>query len=307
MFTIFTTPKPFRGHIEDIQWNALKSWTLLEPRPQILLLGDEFGADAAARELNLQHLPKLRRNPYGTPFLSDLIRQAEAHAQFNKLMLANADILFLPSLVRSLAPISLPRCLITGRRTNFDVSGKEEFSPGWDRKLEERVRQGGVPAGPTALDYFIFDRGLLGRIPDFAYGRVYWDNWILYRARAQGASLVDASQEILAIHQNHDYAHVTADGSSQSVWSGPEAFANRRLVLSGFLMTLDDANWRLESGKLLPQQRWSHRCLVHQVALAGIRKQAPVRLQNFLNWCARLWWDRNWRTRYAQLLAETRP
>ena len=28
MLTIFTTPKPFRGHIGIIQRNALKSWTI---------------------------------------------------------------------------------------------------------------------------------------------------------------------------------------------------------------------------------------------------------------------------------------
>jgi hypothetical protein len=29
MLTFFTTAKPFRGHSETIQRNALKSWTLL--------------------------------------------------------------------------------------------------------------------------------------------------------------------------------------------------------------------------------------------------------------------------------------
>jgi hypothetical protein len=309
MLTIFTTPKPFRGHIHDIQWNALKSWTLLEPRPQILLLGNEFGAEDAARDLGLIHLPEIRRNKHGTPLLSDLLSQAQQHARFPTLMLANADIIFLPGLMQTISSIFTvsSSCLITGRRTNLDVKGRRDFSPGWAKQLEDSVRQNGKVAGPTALDYFIFPKGLLGAVPDFAYGRVYWDNWILFRARSLGADLVDASNGILAVHQNHDYSHVVSDGSSQSVWSGEEAFANRRLVLSGFLMTLDDANFRMDSGMLVPNRKWGHRCWFHQLALAGIRRRAGPDLQNFLNWCARLWWDRNWKTRYAQLLSGPKP
>ena len=41
MITIFSTPKPFRGHIGVIQRNALKSWTLLHPDVEMILFGDE--------------------------------------------------------------------------------------------------------------------------------------------------------------------------------------------------------------------------------------------------------------------------
>ena len=304
MLTIFTTPKPFRGHIHDIQWNALKSWTLLEPRPQILLLGNEFGAEDAARELGLIHLPEIRRNTRGTPLLSDLLLQAQQHARFPTLMLANADMIFLPGLMQTVSSIftASSRCLITGRRTNLEVKGRRDFSPGWAKQLEDSVRQSGKDAGPTALDYFIFPRDFLGAVPDFAYGRVYWDNWILFRARSLGADLVDASNGILAVHQNHDYSHAVSDGSSQSVWSGEEAFANRRLVLSGFLMTLDDANWRLKNNLLVSQRIWNWRRHCHELALAGLSRKVPTCLQSKLNWCARFWWDRSWKKRYSPIL-----
>lgn len=43
MLTIFSYPKPFKGHIDVIQRNAINSWTLLNPKPEIILACDEEG------------------------------------------------------------------------------------------------------------------------------------------------------------------------------------------------------------------------------------------------------------------------
>ena len=62
MLTIFTIPKAFNGHIDIIQRNAIKSWTLLEPKCQVILAGDDEGTDLAARDLGVEHIAKLTRN-----------------------------------------------------------------------------------------------------------------------------------------------------------------------------------------------------------------------------------------------------
>ena len=49
MLTLFSTPKPFRGHIAVIQTNAIRSWLELEPACEVILFGDEEGtAEVAA-------------------------------------------------------------------------------------------------------------------------------------------------------------------------------------------------------------------------------------------------------------------
>ena len=49
MLTIFSIPKPFIGHVGVIQMNALRSWTFLDPKCEIVIFGDEPGiAEAAA-------------------------------------------------------------------------------------------------------------------------------------------------------------------------------------------------------------------------------------------------------------------
>jgi len=61
MLTLFSTPKPFHGHIGVIQRNALKSWTVLHPDVEVILFGDDEGAADACRELGLRHEPYVER------------------------------------------------------------------------------------------------------------------------------------------------------------------------------------------------------------------------------------------------------
>ena len=62
MLTIFSIPKAFVGHIGVIQRNALKSWSLLEPRCEIIIFGDEEDIAEAAAETGAAHVPEIGRN-----------------------------------------------------------------------------------------------------------------------------------------------------------------------------------------------------------------------------------------------------
>jgi hypothetical protein len=66
MLTIFSIPKPFRGHIAVIQRNAIRSWKTVNPECQIILFGDEEGVAEIAAELRVQHEPYVQRNEFGT-------------------------------------------------------------------------------------------------------------------------------------------------------------------------------------------------------------------------------------------------
>ena len=61
MLTLFTIPKAFQGHTGIIQRNAIKSWTLLDPGCQVILVGDDDGTDKAAEELNVRHISDVKR------------------------------------------------------------------------------------------------------------------------------------------------------------------------------------------------------------------------------------------------------
>ena len=82
-----------------------------------------------------------------------------------------------------------------------------DFDADWERSILDAARATGHPAGPLALDYFVFSRGLYREIPDFAVGRANWDNWMVFGARSAGADVVDLTPSVVAVHQRHDYGH----------------------------------------------------------------------------------------------------
>jgi hypothetical protein len=160
------------------------------------------------------------------------------------------------------------RFLLVGRRWNWDVVERMEFSgePSWQEGLRARVRREASLYNEWNIDYFGFGRELVLGIPAFAVGRPAWDNWMIYEARRRGYPVVDATEAVMAIHQNHDYSH-TAEGRAgggMAVWKGEEAERNRKLAGAYWkLLSLEDATHRLaEDGgveRLSPRGLWSRR------------------------------------------------
>lgn len=236
MLTFFTTPKRFLGHINVIQRNALRSWAALHGDVRVLVFGEEEGAAEVCGELGFLHVPQVERNEYGTPLLNDMFAQAEARSEHRVLCYINADILLMPDFLVAIEHVVRRKhqFLMVGCRTDFDLAVPLDFRPGWDEELRGRVSHAGKRQRPTAIDYFAFTRGVWGRLPPFAIGRTAWDNWLIYRAREHRVPVIDASDAVLAVHQNHDYGHtVQAPGQRgyNWVWKGPEARLN--LALAG--------------------------------------------------------------------------
>jgi len=100
------------------------------------------------------------------------------------------------------------------------------------------------PAGGS--DIFVYRRGLFGVVPPFAIGRGYWDNWLMRRARECGAALVDVTGVVVAVHQDHDYAHVTgvpAGAANDAPFALEEARQNLAMAGGqGRLYTVYDAS-----------------------------------------------------------------
>jgi hypothetical protein len=255
MLTIFTHTKAFKGHVGRIQRKAILQWTRLRPRPEIILFGNREGTAEIAQEFGLRHVPEVNRNEFGTALLSDLFEKAHAMASHNILCYANADMMLLGDFMGAVQQVASwsDRFLMVGRRTNVDLDepGICE-SPDQEDRLRALVSQRGQLAGPAWIDYFVFPRGPFSTIPAFAIGRVRWDNWMLWRTRKIGAALVDATEVVLAVHQNHDYSHHPQGWAG--VLEGEEARQNRRLAGRGF-RTIEDATHKLTADGIKSYRR----------------------------------------------------
>jgi len=268
MLTLFTIPKAFRGHIGTLQQNAIRSWTLLRPACEIILLGDDEGTAEVAREFGLHHIPNVARNGYGTPLLNSIFEQAQAVASHRLLVYVNADIILLSDFIAAVRRIPFRRFLMVGQRWDMNLDRSLDFSRlDWEGRLRECVRSQGTPQEPAGMDYFVFTSGLWGEIPPFAVGRGAWDNWLIYQARAQGAVVVDATHAVMVVHQNHDYAHI--QGGQGGLWKGPEA--QRNLELPGGNnarnFALADTTWALPARGVVRPVLSTERLLRHLTTL----------------------------------------
>ncbi len=248
--TIFSAPKPFVDpHITTIQRNAIRNWQRLGD-VEVLLMGDERGMNDAAALTGVRHVAQVRRNAKGTPFVSDMFAQARAISDSPLLMCANADMLFLPDLLPAvhLAAQQFNAYLIVGQRWDLDLREPLDFGGGWAEQLKHDLDRSARLHIPAGSDYFIFPRHLYDAMPDFTIGRSGWDNWMIYQARRQGWMVIDATQAITAIHQNHDYSHLPG---GQPHYNLDESQENIRLAGGAAnLYTILDADRQMRNGKI---------------------------------------------------------
>ena len=252
MITIFSVPKPFWGHIGIIQRNAIQSWTRLYPDCEIILCGDDVGAKEAAVDFKTKYIPDIDRNEYGTPLLNFVFEQVERIASYPLLCYVNADVILMSNFILAVQSIPFQKFLMVGQRWDINLAEPLNFETDeWKEQLQKYVFMNGSLHPPAGSDYFVFPRGIIGKLPPFAVGRPGWDNWFIYRARSLGIPVIDATRVVTAIHQNHDYAHVkqATDGASE----GPEAEDNRKLIGGWeYFFTIRDATHHLTPASSIP-------------------------------------------------------
>jgi hypothetical protein len=250
VLTIFTTPKPFLGHIEVIQRNAITSWTHLSDQVQVLLIGDEPGMKEIAGELGVAHLPQVSHNQFGTPRLDSIFAIARQHARHRWLCYVNADIILMDDLLPTVERVidRFDRFLIVGQRWDLDVTEHLGFEDGWPDRMRSRLKSAGKLHPPAGSDYFVFPKDEFSHMPAFALGRAGWDNWMIFTGRQQGIPVIDASQAITLVHQNHDYAHLPGGLPHYRL---PESEDNVRMAGGRpTIFTLHDATWLVETDSI---------------------------------------------------------
>ena len=250
MLTLFSLPKAFVGRAAVLQQNAIESWRRLHPEIELLLFGDETGIAEAANRFGARHISEIQRNAASTPLVGEVFRRAEEMARHDVVGFVNGDIILLNDTLAAVGSVraQFQKFLIVARRTNLDIDEAIDFSAGWQSRLRASAAARGKLHGHQGSDIFIYRRPMLQAMPNFAVGRTSWDNWIMFHARNSGVALIDATPDLVVVHQNHDYTHVQV---SNDPWKGLEAVAN--LSLAGgeaCIYTVYDSTHILVNGRL---------------------------------------------------------
>ena len=70
-------------------------------------------------------------------------------------------------------------------------------------------------------------------MPPFALGRAFFDNWLIWDARRRGLPVVDLTEVVPALHQDHAYDHL--EGGRRAAYAGEDARRNLELAGGGFI------------------------------------------------------------------------
>jgi hypothetical protein len=232
LLTIFTTCKPFQGKFETLQRNALRSWARLRPKCEVVVIGNEPGVEESCRELGFRQVAEVPRSESGAPLLDGLISVAEGATRTDLLALVNADIMLTRDLIPAVEVVRqrFSGFLIIARRWNVDLDGAWDFTPvNWEAVLRNYARtRGSLEAVYGGMDVFVFPRGLFRNLPSFVIGRTRWDSALIYETRKLGLPVVDVTDAVTSVHQNHDYSHHPQN--TAGVYKGPEALRNESLL-----------------------------------------------------------------------------
>lgn len=215
MITLFSCPRAFDKHYGIIQRNAITSWTLLRPRPEIILFGEAEGIREICKEMDLIHAPELMCNELGTPYVSDSFAKAQQLAHYDLLAYLNSDLILTSNFMNMAKYVIAQKrkYVVVGGRYDIRVAGPLDFhSADWEKKIGDLcMREGNL--NRLATDYFLFNKGIIPQMPAFLVGRAAWDNWLLWRIRDLGLPLVNATGAVIVAHPEHERSEAVAENS----------------------------------------------------------------------------------------------
>ncbi len=211
MITIFSTPRPFKGLFSVIQRNAIQSWIKTCPGCEIILFEDEEKTTATvAKEFGVKCVTDAKCDEFGTPLLNDVFEKAKNLAKSEVIVQINADIIltdsFLSSITRVLGVMKGAPFFMSGRRWDLDITNPINFQENyWQKNLEKLARDNGSLHGLSGMDYWVLPASVPFEIPPFVVGRPGMDSWLVYKSRSLRMPVVDSTELIVVVHQNHNY------------------------------------------------------------------------------------------------------
>lgn len=236
------------------QFNAWGSWQRI-PGCSVSVFGNAPGLGEHAKRFGFRSIPTVKRDEFGRPLLNWIFECMHDESTESVLGYVNSDIVLLPGLAASIAAVraQFDAYLMVARRWNVDCLPAIDFRPGWDEKLRDLVALEGDLFTPYGIDLFVFSRDLLRKIPPFALGSDYWDNYLVMRTRRKGYPVIDITQQVMLVHQNHSLGKYRSEDERRR---GPEGLRGFALLGDSYAMLgrTTDATHVVVHGELKPTE-----------------------------------------------------
>jgi len=227
--TFITTFKPFKPPFDTIQLNALKSWLRFCPPCEVVVVGAEEGVEEVIGHMpNVTLVPVVKRSAHGAPLFDDFIKKGESVARHELICLVNGDIIIADDILRVVKAVKKRfgnKFLLTTRR--YDIIITELINDNLHEKIKsirDQIITTYSGRKPKGTDLFVFGKGLFDDIPPFAIGRLVWSRWLIYKGLSLGIPVIDATEVLTVIHQQHSYAHITESSVQNAFLKGKTGY-----------------------------------------------------------------------------------
>jgi len=276
MLTFLTSPKPFIEHVGKIQRDAIRSWLAVHSDIEVIIYGDGEGVSKACADLGVCHVPDTPCSPSGIPYFNGIVGHARIYARHDVQCYINCDILMTEDVIKAVKLIVSPSYLVVGQRIDLAQGVEIDVTTdNWKNDLQRLTEDGNASLhAPTGMDYFIFNRGVWAGLLSLVIGRGGYDNALLAFCLKKRIPIIDATNSITALHQFHDYRHVS--GEVEEVMHGKEARANMRIhgvLHSAPIVT--DADYQIDDRKRLSRNSRRDRLRALELYLR-FQKRSPL-------------------------------
>jgi len=202
--TLFTIPQAFEDEYE-IQWNAIKSWTLLNPKPDIFLLGNMLGVASIANELGLYHIPNIEQNAS----ISEIAKWLDRLINNTTLVYINPSMILTESFTQTIQEIynNQDHFFLTGQYKTIQTKDFIDFNDNhWQHQLRVMADKQDIPQRQLQNSYLVFTKQLLKQLfmsePNIESS---WEKQLLSTALKKCYPIIDSSSIITPFLQISKY------------------------------------------------------------------------------------------------------
>jgi len=199
--TFFTIPQAFDNQSNLMQWQAIKSWTLLNPKPDIFLLGNAPGVAAIANELGLYHIPNVDQNSS----ISDIAKWLDRIINNTILVYLNPSVILTEGFTQTIQYVDNAHFLLTGQYRTLQMEGLIDFNDTqWPHQLRITADKQAMPQGQLQNVYLVFTKQLLKQLfvldPNVEYS---FEKQLFYAALRKYYPIIDGSSIITPFLQTN--------------------------------------------------------------------------------------------------------
>ncbi|MHA2263550.1 MAG: hypothetical protein ACXAEN_14235 [Candidatus Thorarchaeota archaeon] len=202
----------------------------MNPRPKIVLLGDEFGVASASKTYGVDYSSELGVNELGDLSMRSIFRQADKVAKTDWIAYVDTDVILIDDFMTAFDYLvkHYHDFVTCAGRWDADIPDEINFDDErWQKSVLDRV----FKQHNKGSDYCIYRRGFYHNMPDFSIGRGAWDGWRMGYPKTVGVPLINIQGAVSAVHQKHGHR-----------WSGHLGSGRNRRLAGDMSAWVQDAD-----------------------------------------------------------------